>query len=177
MTTLLAIMTELGCRGGIGTLRCGARLPELVTELGPPVDLGRVAERHRWPHRFGYDDLELAVCRCRIVTSLSMVVRDGVAPTIPRHAVESAAIPSFAQVVTALDTAGCPWVPSARQLPGELTVHTEPAEGMRASFVFGTEDDRGTDEPVLAKAGAWITTAHDCPHVPAGTPDDGLGAG
>lgn len=62
------VMAELAATGGIGVVRCGASLTDVAAVLGPPMDLGRIRKRFRWPHRFCYETVEFAVCRCRTGT-------------------------------------------------------------------------------------------------------------
>ncbi|KQV21692.1 MULTISPECIES: hypothetical protein [unclassified Kitasatospora] len=66
--TALDVLTEFGRTGLIGPVGCRVPLPELAAALGPPWVGDPVDKRWRWPHWFGYGDLQLVVCRCRLVT-------------------------------------------------------------------------------------------------------------
>src|SRR5260370_24640541 len=65
---VLRALAELGMTGGLGPVFCGASLADIIAVLGQPCDAGPISERHRWPRLFAYGDVELCVCRCRLVT-------------------------------------------------------------------------------------------------------------
>ncbi|MEU6743989.1 hypothetical protein [Streptosporangium sandarakinum] len=167
-------MAGFGTTGRIGPLRCGASLPDIAAVLGPPWYSGRISERSRWPHRFVYGDIELCVCPCRIVTPVS--VQTWHAPIEPLST-RTNMITSFSgrmtywQIIGALDAAGCGRRPAPYRFPGGAYLQAVPSGVV---FTFRT-DDGNEPEPLLKNAAVSIAP-HDCPPVPAGTPDDGYGA-
>lgn len=172
--TLTEVMVELGTQGGIGELRCGASLGEIAALLGPPADLGRIRKRFRWPHRFGYGSVELAVCQCRLVTSVHVSSLGYLAPEFPGRGVVSLERPTCEAMAEALRAANCPWQPNLRQPQGQTALYTDPTASIRAEFVFTSFDPGGE---VLAKAGAWLKESHIGSPIPAGGVDDGFGLG
>lgn len=168
----LDVLVQFAATGAIGPLRCDGSLHEIAALLGAPRDLGRVSKQHRWPHRFGYGDAELCACRCRRVQSIHVQTwRESIelpppAPGAPT--VCSSSRFTYAQVMAELRAAGCAVEPIMSQPPGQLAVR---AARSGAELVFTTNDEA---EPLLEKVGAWVA-AHDCPPIPKGTSDDGLG--
>ncbi|WP_344980635.1 hypothetical protein [Streptosporangium fragile] len=170
--TALDVMTEFGSTGRIGPLRCGASLTDIAAVLGPPWDIGRVSTRTRWPHLFSYGHVELCVCRCRTVTTLSAQTWHDVVELPAARTNTITSLPArltYRQLTAALDAAGCCWQPVSRQSPGGVELRTRP---LGVAFTFRTDDG---PEPLLENASVWLDP-HDCPPLPPGHPDDGFGA-
>ncbi|GGQ27448.1 hypothetical protein [Streptosporangium pseudovulgare] len=169
--TALDVMTEFGSTGRIGPLRCGVSLTGIATVLGPPWAIGRVSKRTRWPYLFSYGHVELCVCRCRTVTTLSVQTWHDVVelPDVMTNTITP--LPSrltYRQITAALGAAGCLWQPVLRQSSGGAELRTRP---LGVAFTFRTDDP----ESLLENAGMWLDT-HDCPQISPGHPDDGFGA-
>ena len=170
-------LVQFGVTGAIGPVRCDALLGEVAAELGAPEDLGWVSKRRRWPHRFGYGDLELCVCRCRRVLSFEVQTWRGVIdlPPLGRDAgselVRHSGRISSAELTAALSVAGCAVVEETASVPGQMTLR---ALGGRVAFVFSMDHQHGA---VLECAGAYYGTGHACPPIVPGTPEDGFGLG
>lgn len=166
-------LAEFGSTGAIGPLHCGASLNNIAATLGPPWDIGRVSKRRRWPHLFSYGDVELCVCRCRLITSICIQTWH---ETVSLPHPQSGTIVSHRghlthpQITSALDATGCRWQPiTLNQPPGQTALQTEPTG---ATFTFR---NAGTPEPLLEKAGLWTST-HNCMPPASDAPDDGFGA-
>ena len=170
----LEVIVQFAVTGAIGPLRCDASLHEIAKCLGTPYALGPVSNRRRWPHRFGYGDVELCVCRCRRVQSIDVRAwLEGMELELPHPEpgaamVRSAGRLTYSQVMTGLQAVGCVMEPLLRQPPGQMAVR---AARTGVEFVFTTS---ASAEPLLDKAGSWVA-AHDCPPIRTGTPDDGFG--
>jgi hypothetical protein len=170
--SVLDVFVQFAATGAIGPLRCEGSLHEIAAVLGGPQDLGRVSKQRRWPHRFGYGDVELSVCRCRRVQSIHVQawresidlppLKPGVATVRPSGRL------TYTQVMAGLQETGCVVEPITSPPPGQLAVR---AVRSGVELVFTTDDGA---EPLLEKAGSWVA-AHDCPPIAEGTPDDGLG--
>jgi hypothetical protein len=167
---LLELLAKFGLTGQVGPIYPGAILTDLATRLGPPWDIGRISKRHRWPHLFSYGDIQLVACRCRIVTHISIEVhrqrielptlQGGMFTIAPGQL-------TFEQIATALHEAQCRWT-LHNDSPGSRTLRTQPAG---AHFVFDTDVGPA---PVLHAASVF-GAQHQCPPIPPGQPDDGLG--
>jgi hypothetical protein len=167
---LLELLAKFGLTGQVGPIYPGAALTDLAARLGPPWDIGRISKRHRWPHLFSYGDIELVACRCRIVTHISIqthrqhielpTLRGGMITIAPGQL-------TFEQIATALHKAQCRWT-LHNDSPGSRTLRTQPAG---AHFVFDTAVGPA---PVLHAASVF-GAQHQCPPIPPGQPDDGLG--
>ncbi|GAA3424583.1 hypothetical protein GCM10018953_17660 [Streptosporangium nondiastaticum] len=165
-------MAGFGTTGRIGPLRCGASLPDIAAVLGPPWYSGRISERTRWPHRFAYGDIELCVCRCRTVTSISVQTWHDPIELLNTRTNTITFLSgrmTYWQIIGALDAAGCRWRPTPYRFPGGAYLQTVPSDVV---FTFRTDEDE--PEPLLENAAVTIDP-HDCPSIPAGTPDDGYG--
>ncbi|WP_285551875.1 hypothetical protein [Actinoplanes regularis] len=154
----LAVLASFGATGHVGLLHPGAQLRDVCAVHGMPWDIGRIDNRHRWPHLYSYGDVELVVCRCRIITSVLVQAGRGTVD-LPSQAQpgEVIALPvrlTLAQVVGALAAAGCPWE-RLRPIAGQCGLRTLP---QRVDFTFITDD--GPD-PVLHSVGTWAHR-HDC---------------
>ncbi len=176
---LLEMMAEVGATGGIGVLRCGTSLADVVAALGPAEDLGGLDEPRQGSHRFSCGDVEFIVCRCRLVSTISISTWHDSPLDLPSpesHAVVS--FPSrmtFQQVTSALDAIGCRWWLDTRVPDTQRTVLTEPSAGTWSSFTFSTTDGGDgpvLDDPRLYKVNAW-DVAHECATVPETLPHVG----
>lgn len=170
--TALNLLAEFGRTGLIGPVGCQVPLSSLTTTLGPPWVGERVDKRQRWPHWFGYGDLQLMVCRCRLVTQVIVPAHRGEVE-YPGAGTFDSELPLSA-VLTRLDALGVPWTRDDR-VAGQCSVLTEP-DGIAVGYSFVTLD--GYDgpplaDPILAKVVSH--DFHDCPPIPPGTPDDGYG--
>ncbi|WP_410819021.1 hypothetical protein [Micromonospora sp. 050-3] len=151
----LDVLAAFGSTGRVGLLHPGARLRTVVGDYGMPWDIGRINLRHRWPHLYSYGDVELVVCRCRIITSVTVQTWRRTVE-LPSHAQSDKAIVlparlTFTQVTGALAALGCQWE-LLKPIEGQSALRTLP---QRVEFTFETDD--GPD-PVLHVAGTW---AHD----------------
>ncbi|MEU5701260.1 hypothetical protein [Streptomyces aurantiacus] len=163
----------LGSTGAIGPLRYGVSLTDIAATLGPPWDIGRVSKRRRWPHLFSYGDVELCVCRCRLITSMCVQTwRDTISlpdPHQPGTVVSHPGQLTHREITSALEATGCRWQSvTLNQPPGQTALRTEPTG---TAFTFRTE---GTPEPLLESAGIWMST-HRCVPPAPDAPDDGFG--
>ncbi|MFI6446531.1 hypothetical protein [Kitasatospora sp. NPDC050543] len=171
----LDVLAGFGANGRIGPLYRGASLPEITAELGEPWDGGPIDGSNRWPHRFGYGSIDLTVCRCRRVSSMSADVwRESHEILDPGS---NALIPvgsdlPLRRFTAALDSHGCRWRAEDQPAIGQIDVVTEPA-GVVFVFVTRTHDTV-FPQPLLANAAVW-SAPHDCPPIPPGTPDGGFG--
>ncbi|MFE0700741.1 hypothetical protein [Streptomyces sp. NPDC058872] len=170
------MLAEFGRTARIGPIGCNASLPELVAALGQPFIGDPVYQGQRWPRWFGYGDLQLVVCECRLVVQVIVPVWRGEVEVPDARTNGMVSHPSEvtrSRFIAALDAEGCDWN-RGLDLPGQCTVETE-VDGIRTGFVFvTTEGHEGPPlaDPTLSKA---VSSAfHDCP---PGTPDqeDGFG--
>ncbi|GAA2454058.1 hypothetical protein GCM10010388_49970 [Streptomyces mauvecolor] len=69
--TATRILAEFGRTARIGPIGCNASLPELVEDLGQPFAGDRVYAKSRWPRWFGYGNLQLVICPCRLMVAVS----------------------------------------------------------------------------------------------------------
>ncbi|MBR7838605.1 hypothetical protein KDL01_35385 [Actinospica durhamensis] len=174
--TVIDELVQFGLTGAVGPVRCGALLGEIAADLGAPLDLGRVGKQRRWPHRFGYGDLELCACRCRRVLSLTVqtwreaieLPRTGLGPG--QWFVRYRERVGQSELMAALRAAGCAVEEDARPVPGQVTLR---ALGSGVAFVFGTDH---RERALLECADVW-GAGHDCPPVEPGMPEDGFGLG
>ncbi|NES29701.1 hypothetical protein GCE86_25665 [Micromonospora terminaliae] len=154
----LEVLTEFGSTGRVGLLHRGAPLRELVAVHGVPWAIGRVDRSRRWPHLYAYGDVEIVVCRCRLIASISVQtwrrtlelpdpLRPGQVVTLPARV-------THRQLLDALAAAHCQWEP-LQPIEGQCGIRTLP---QRVEFTFVT--DLGP-EPLLDGAGSWWH-AHDC---------------
>lgn len=176
--TATRILAEFGRTARIGPIGCNASLPELVEALGQPFIGDPVHKKRRWPRWFGYGNLQLVVCRCRLVIQVIVPVWHGEIEVPDAGANTLVSFPSevaYSQFTAALDAAGCDWS-RGRDFPGQCTVETE-VGGTRTGFVFVTAE--GYDGPPLAdpKLNKAVSSAfHDCPPITSGQEDDGFAA-
>ncbi|WP_377268666.1 hypothetical protein [Peterkaempfera sp. SMS 1(5)a] len=171
-------MAAFGATGTLGPLRCCAALSDIAAVLGPPMDGGRVSKRHRWPHWFLYESVELVVCRCRLVERIGVPTWHNdcrIPGPQPGAWLSELRGMTYQRLTTALDATDCPWQ-LTYQTDDQITVSTDPGDAMVA-FTFITRetyDGPELPEPVLYKAHAWRRD-HMCPPIPPNQPDDGIG--
>ncbi|MFG2905059.1 hypothetical protein ACGF13_08350 [Kitasatospora sp. NPDC048286] len=168
----LRVLTEFGSAARLGGIRPLDGLADIVERLGPFEKSGRINQRRRWPHWFGYGDVTFESCQCRIVNRLSL-----------RTWYESVRIPAgapgefrtfptgvrFDRLADAFAGAGLEWRELHRS-DREFAFATQAAElpGVSVAFTF-TADDQ------LLYSVHATESGHLC-HPPApGTPDDGFG--
>ncbi|WP_380113008.1 hypothetical protein [Dactylosporangium cerinum] len=154
----LDVLAAFGSTGRVGLLHPGARLREVAAAYGMPWDIGRIDKHHRWPHLYSYGDVEFVVCRCRIISSVTIQTWRGTVE-LPSQAQpgEVTTLPArltFAQVADSLAAADCQWE-QLKPIEGQCGLRTLP---QRVDFTFVTDD--GPD-PVLHAAGTWAHE-HDC---------------
>ncbi|MFJ2189424.1 hypothetical protein ACIOJE_15980 [Kitasatospora sp. NPDC087861] len=185
MTDFLARLTALAATGGLDGfdgLRYNASLPELAAHYGDPWDGGRIHRESRWPHGFGWGDVQTVFCHCRRLQSLSLPVWHGELElplaggglrTFDTHVTESS-------LVAALTAAGCRWeTVTYENVPDQRTLEVAVAEEIRVAFVLTDREDRDApplDDWVLNKALLWGYDHTDCPEPDRTLPDDGWGA-
>jgi hypothetical protein len=173
--TSFDMLVQFGVTGAIGPVRIDSLLTEIGAEFGPPVDLGRVTKRRRWPHRFGYGDLELCVCSCRRVRSFAVYTHRASIELPQRDCDAGPALVhppgrqiGRAELRAALDAVDCVLVECKPTAQGQETWRT-PGTGVAFTFI----KNRG-DGTVLVSASVWGDD-HACPPVSPGTPEDGFG--
>ncbi|MFF9983163.1 hypothetical protein [Streptomyces erythrochromogenes] len=153
----LDVLTELARSGRLGPVENGAAWDTVTATLGEPWEV-TIGNRRSWPRLFAYGDLELSVCRCRRVILICLQTwRDvielsaGLAEgdTVPGG-------PTYAEVIGALDRAGCAWQPHAPLTFGNQCSIRATSSGV--VFVFEIPDG---EEPVLNVVGP-PPHRHDC---------------
>lgn len=167
---VLELLAEFGLTGQIGPIYPDVALTDLAARLGPPWDIGRISKRNRWPHLFSYGNVELVACRCRIVTHISIQAhRQHIELPTPQDGMITLAAGhlTLEQIITALHRAQCRWHLD-NDRAGARTLRTQPAG---AHFVFDTAVGTAPFLHTASVSGAQ----HQCPPIPRGQPDDGLG--
>ncbi|MBD0676658.1 hypothetical protein [Streptomyces sp. CBMA156] len=182
LTGFLPLVTGLATTGGLGELRYGASLPELAAHYGDPWDGGGIHRGHRWPHAFGWGDVQTVFCRCRRLHALSLPVWHGELD-LPQPGGGSLTLDTRVaepDLMAALAATGHGWrTVTYENLPGQRNLEFSPAEEVRVELVLTDRD--GYDQPplpewVLHKAVLWGYEHVDCPEPDGGAPDDGWGA-
>lgn len=143
---LIDVLTELARSGQVGPVANGAAWDAVTEALGEPFEVV-------------VGKLELSVCRCRKVVLICLqtwrdVIELPAGPadrqTLPGH-------PRYADLIAALDRAGCAWRPYT-----PLTFGNQCAiEATSSGVVFVFEIPEGED-PILNVAGPQ-PHHHDCP--------------
>ncbi|MFH9858870.1 hypothetical protein [Streptomyces sp. NPDC017202] len=128
--TLPDLLARTALTARLGPVRVGASWADVTALLGEPRE---VLRSRRWPRLYGHGDLEALVCRCGRV--LLVTVRAG-GGTVELPTVEGAfpGEPTEAEVVAALDRAGCPWEADPAHTFGDQRGLRVPATS--ALFVF-----------------------------------------
>lgn len=155
---LLDVLTELARSGQVGPVANGAAWDTVTEALGEPFEVV-VGKRRSWPRLFTYGDLELSVCRCqKVVLICFQTWRDVIEiPAGPAYTQRFPGHPKYADVIAALDHAGCAW-----RLYKPLTFGNQCAiEAASTGVVFVFEIPEGED-PILNIAGPQAHQ-HDCP--------------
>ncbi|MCX4751064.1 hypothetical protein OG455_37130 [Kitasatospora sp. NBC_01287] len=157
---ILDVLTEVARTGRLGPVFIGADLSEVTAVAGEPWDAGSMSRRRQWPRLFGYGDLELSVCRCRRVNLVCIQTWRDVVELPPSLAGGSGTFPAaigFADVVSALEQAGCPWQPHPSLTFGDQCSLV--ATPSATTFTFEILQGSG---PVLNVVGL-PGDGHDCP--------------
>ncbi|MQY10957.1 hypothetical protein SRB5_10710 [Streptomyces sp. RB5] len=166
--TLVDVLARLAATGSLGKLRPGARWADIAAAYGEPEDLGPVSRRRRWPRRFGVGSVELLVCRCRALRSLTLsLMLDAVMLPGPGPGQVRSFDPyvSEATLTAAMRDVGCSWTVREYDF-GQRDLRTAPEDDVRVDFAFvdrDTYDGPGADEWTLAKAGFWTMDHAGCP--------------
>ncbi|MFJ4340518.1 hypothetical protein [Streptomyces sp. NPDC088915] len=156
---ILDVLTNLAKTGRLGPVFSGADWSDVTAALGDPWDIGTMGRNENWPRLFAYGDLEVSVCRCRRVSLVCVQTwRDVVElpASIAGGTGTFQAGLKHADVVSALDRAGCPWEPYAPLTFGNQCSLTAIASG--ANFTFEIPEG---EEPILNVVGL-PGDGHDC---------------
>ncbi|MFJ6379269.1 hypothetical protein ACIQI7_04570 [Kitasatospora sp. NPDC092039] len=182
LTGFLPIVAGLATTGALGELRYGASLPELAAHYGEPWDGGGIHRGDRWPHAFGWGDVQTVFCRCRQLHSLSLSAWQGELE-LPEPGGGSVMLDTRVtetDLMAALAATGRTWeTVTYENLPDQRNLVFSPAEEVRVELVLS--DRPAYDQPplegfVLYKAVLWGYEHVDCPEPDAALPDDGWGA-
>ncbi|MCC9310868.1 hypothetical protein LN042_28000 [Kitasatospora sp. RB6PN24] len=164
-----AELASFAATGRLGALRCGASLAELTAQYGAPTAWGRVFHQDRWPRWYSYGSLELILCECRRLKSLSIPVWRGELELPGPGVGELRAVDSRiteSRLTAALADADVKWtVLTYPNLHDQRTLRFTPSEGVWIEFVLvdrETYDEPVLDDWLLCKAGFW-SRPHDCP--------------
>ncbi|MFF2777469.1 hypothetical protein ACFVU3_21470 [Streptomyces sp. NPDC058052] len=156
---VLDVLAGLAKTGRLGPVSIGADWNDVTAALGEPWEIGTMSRRRKWPKLFAYGDLELSVCRCRKVSLICVQTwRDTVElpPSVTGGTAEFPAGFRYADVVSALDRAGCAWEPYAPLTFGDqCSLATIPSG---AHFTFVVPEDEEPELNILGLPG----DGHDC---------------
>ncbi|MFF7755260.1 hypothetical protein ACFZCP_39960 [Streptomyces sp. NPDC007971] len=111
---ILDVLTTMAKTGRLGPVFSGASWSNVTTALGEPWDIGTMSRNRKWPRLFAYGDLELSVCCCRKISLICVQTWRDVIELPPSVAGGTDTFPAdlkHANVVSALDEAGCSWAP------------------------------------------------------------------
>ncbi|MGW4441917.1 hypothetical protein [Streptomyces sp. NPDC004682] len=156
---ILDVLTSMAKTGRLGPVFSGADWNDVTAALGEPWDIGTMSRNRKWPRLFAYGDLELSVCRCRKVSLICVQTWRDVVELPPSVVGGTGTFPAglkHADVVSALDRAGCSWEPYAALTFGNQCSLTAIASG--ANFTFELPEG---EEPVLNVMGL-PGDGHDC---------------
>ncbi|MEU9202090.1 hypothetical protein [Streptomyces sp. NPDC048332] len=162
---ILDVLATMAKTGRLGPAFAGADWHEVTEAFGEPWEIGTTSRRRKWPRLFGYGDLELSVCRCRKVSIICVQTWRDVVELPPSVAAGTDTFPSgltYADVVSALDRAGCDWEPCPSLTFGDQRTLVVTSTG--ASLTFGIPEG---GEPVLHGVGL-PGDGHDCSAPTAG---------
>lgn len=176
-------LAALAATGKLGAVHVGVHLTEFVSAYGDPVALGRVSKKRRWPHRFGYGDLEMVFCRCRTLTSFTIPTWRGELELPGLDHCASRVVDTRiteSEAIAALRGAGCVWdVVEYETLRDQRTLQTTPLADVRVDFVFTGRvvgDSPPLDDWALNQVDIWSLSHKECPEPERTLPDDGFGA-
>ncbi|MCX5375882.1 hypothetical protein [Streptomyces sp. NBC_00091] len=163
---ILDVLTDMAMTGRLGPVFIGADWSDVTAALGEPWDVGTTPPGEEEPHLFAYGDLELSVCPCRKVSLICVQTWREVIELPRPLAGGTGTFPGEirqAEVVSALDAAGCPWQPYLPLTFGDQRTLMAIPSG--AAFTFELLED---EEPVLNVMGL-PGDRHDCTAPQAGT--------
>ncbi|MFF9058938.1 hypothetical protein ACF09K_09580 [Streptomyces sp. NPDC014882] len=134
-SSLPDLLARVALTARLGPVRVGASWADVTALPGEPRE---VLRSRRWPRPYGHGDLEVLVCRCGRV--LLVTVRAG-GETVELPWCEGVfpGGPDEAEVVAALERAGCPWEADAAHTFGGQRGLRVPATSAR--FVFAVSGD------------------------------------
>ncbi|MFI6284435.1 hypothetical protein ACIBCM_06705 [Streptomyces sp. NPDC051018] len=156
---ILGVLAGMAKIGRLGPVFSGADWSDVTSALGEPWDIGSMSRNRRWPRLFAYGDLELSVCRCRKVSLICLQTWRETVELPPSVVGGTGGFPAGlkrADVVSALDKAGCSWEPYAPLTFGDQSTLVAIPSG--ATFTFAIPED---EEPVLNVVGL-PGDGHDC---------------
>ncbi|MFF6836740.1 hypothetical protein ACFY84_33800 [Streptomyces sp. NPDC012438] len=156
---ILDVLTRMAKTGRLGPVFSGADWNDVTAALGEPWDIGTMSRNRKRPRLFAYGDLKLTVCRCRKVSLVCVQTWRDVVELPPSVVGGTGTFPAglkHADVVSALDRAGCSWKPHAALTFGNQCSLTAIASG--ANFTFEIPED---EEPMLNVMGL-PADGHDC---------------
>ncbi|MDX3574551.1 hypothetical protein [Streptomyces sp. ID05-47C] len=151
--TLTELLASVALTARLGPVHVDASWADVTAALGEPREVLRSRRR---PRLFGFGDLEVFVCRCRRVRMVTVQTWTETVE-VPTYAGLFPGEPTEADVVAALDRAGCAWeVDSALTFDGQRGLCV-PATS--ATFVFVVPE---SGEPRLHAMGL-PDNGHRCP--------------
>ncbi|MEV5492344.1 hypothetical protein AB0L47_30970 [Streptomyces bobili] len=151
--TLPELLASVALTARLGPVHVDASWADITAALGEPRE---VLRSRRWPRLFGFGDLEVFVCRCRRVRMLTVQTWTETVE-VPTYAGLFPGEPTEADVVAALDRAGCAW-----EVDSALTFGNQRGLGVpatSATFVFAVAE---SGEPLLHSMGL-PDNGHRCP--------------
>ncbi|MEV7616836.1 hypothetical protein [Streptomyces sp. NPDC089799] len=176
-----AELVRFAATGRLDVFEVGVHLHDVVAVHGEP-HYGQRIGADRWPHRFGYGDLDAAWCRCRRLWSLTVPTwRDE--PEVPGPGPgETSLLPvpvTESGLTAALTAAGVAFETEYRaSLPDQRSLVTRPAPDRSVYFLFTgrlhPEDELARDWP-LHSFGTGGSDHAECPEPDRSLPDDGYG--
>ncbi|MFI6895039.1 hypothetical protein ACIBM4_13070 [Streptomyces sp. NPDC050256] len=134
---ILDVLATMAKTGRLGPAFSGADWHDVTDAFGEPFEIRTTSRRRKWPRLFGYGDLELSVCRCRKVSLICVQTWRDVVELPASVAGGTDTFPSglrYADVVSALDRAGCSWEPCPSLTFGDQSTLVVMPTG--ASFTF-----------------------------------------
>ncbi|MFE3167949.1 hypothetical protein [Streptomyces sp. NPDC059224] len=164
---ILDVLADMAKTGQLGSVFSGADWSDVTAALGEPWDIGTMSRNRKWPRLFAYGDLELSVCRCSKVTLICVQTWREVVELPPSVAEGTETFPAgltYADVVSALDKAGCSWEPYPSLTFGDQCSLVAIPTG--ANFTFEIPEG---EEPVLNVMG--LGGGHDCRTAPGSDKD------
>ncbi|MEU3612797.1 hypothetical protein ABZ725_10870 [Streptomyces sp. NPDC006872] len=159
---LVDLLASTALTARLGPVHVGASWEAVTSALAAdPSEIGYPTRpRSRLPRLYGYGDLEISVCRCREVRLVSVPTwRETVdlPPELTGGTGSFPGAPSYADVVTALERAGCPWEPHPALTFGDQRTLRIPSTSAAFTFVVPA-----AGEPSLHALGL-PDNGHECP--------------